>query len=57
MSDLIKKMLKISEEFPTNAMGTSSSTAGTGPIDTFDPLLFKKMKKKMIRRKNPAKVE
>lgn len=30
----------------TNAMGGSSSKAGTGPIDTFDPRL-KKPKKKL----------
>jgi hypothetical protein len=27
------------DEAPTNAMGHSSSVSGTGPIDTFDPLL------------------
>jgi hypothetical protein len=31
---------------PANAMGGSSSTAGTGGIDTFDPLM-KKPKKKL----------
>ena len=42
---------KIKEnEGPTNAMGTSSSTSGTGPIDTFDPLL----KAKIARRKKPT---
>ena len=35
-----------------NAMGGSSSTAGTGGIDTFDPLLKKKKKlRSMITRK------
>lgn len=29
---------------PANAMGGSSSTAGTGGIDTFDPLLKKRKK-------------
>lgn len=32
---------------PVNVMGSSSSTAGTGGIDTFDPLL---KKNKMISR-------
>lgn len=35
------------EGVPANAMGSSSSTAGTGGIDTYDPLL--KMKKKPLR--------
>lgn len=37
----------------TNAMGGSSSTAGTGGIDTFDPLMKKPKKKlrEMITRK------
>ena len=30
---------------PVNSMGSSSSTAGTGGIDTFDPLLQKNKKK------------
>jgi hypothetical protein len=30
---------------PVNAMGGSSSTAGTGGIDTYDPLLSKPKKK------------
>ena len=29
---------------PVNAMGGSSSTAGTGGIDTFDPLMKKRKK-------------
>ena len=33
---------------PTNSMGLSSSTPGTGPIDTYDPLLF--ARKKVVRR-------
>jgi hypothetical protein len=32
------------------AMGGSSSTAGTGPIDTFDPILIRN-----LRRRNPPK--
>ncbi len=35
----------------TNAMGGSSSTAGTGPIDTVDPLLKKKKLRQIVRRK------
>jgi hypothetical protein len=41
---------------PTNAMGSSSSTAGTGGIDIIDPLMQKKNKKKLreiIKRKPP----
>lgn len=41
---------------PANAMGSSSSTAGTGGIDTFDPLL-KKPKRKLrdiLSRKLPV---
>jgi len=46
-----KKKKKINEEAPTNVMGTSSSVAGSGPIDTFDPLL--KFKSLIKRRKQP----
>lgn len=35
-----------------NCMGASSSTPGTGAIDTFDPLL----KKKPLKRKKPTGV-
>ena len=35
------------EEFPTNVMGASSSTAGTGPIDTFDPVLISLVRRTM----------
>jgi hypothetical protein len=37
----------------TNAMGASSSTAGTGGVDTYDPLMQKKKKKlrEIIKRK------
>lgn len=41
----------IKEESPTNVMGSSSSV-GSGPISTFDPILFKK---KLIKRKKPVK--
>jgi hypothetical protein len=46
-------MVKIKEDgegggVPANAMGASSSTAGTGGIDTFDPLLQKKKKLRNI---------
>jgi hypothetical protein len=38
---------------PVNSMGNSSSTAGTGGVDTYDPLMQKKKKKlrDIIRRK------
>jgi len=39
-----KTRLKMNEEAPTNAMGNSSSTQG--PIQTFDPILFLKKRKK-----------
>jgi hypothetical protein len=44
------------DEAPTNVMGNSSSVSGTGPIDTFDPLLFLKKKKKIITRKKPKEI-
>ena len=52
----MKKPVKEDGEFvsnvPANAMGGSSSTAGTGGIDTFDPLLKKGKKlRNMITRK------
>jgi hypothetical protein len=37
----------ITEEFPTNVMGTSSSTTGTGNIDTFDPILISLVRRTM----------
>ena len=44
---------------PANAMGSSSSTAGTGGIDTYDPLLQRDKKKKLrdivpLKRKAPV---
>ena len=33
---------------PTNAMGQSSSTAGTGGVDTYDPLLTKKKLRRIV---------
>jgi Major capsid protein Gp23 len=38
----------LTEEAPTNVMGNSSSVSGTGPIDTFDPILIS-----LIRRTMP----
>jgi len=38
----------LTEEFPTNNMGTSSSTSGSGNIDTFDPILIS-----LVRRTLP----
>ena len=42
-----------------NAMGSSSSTAGTGGIDTFGPLLRKPKKKlrEILSRKLPVGVD
>ena len=51
-SEFKDKPLKEDGEGPANVMGTSSSTAGTGGIDTFDPLLKKpKNLRDMIKRK------
>ena len=36
---------------PANAMGGSSSTVGTGPIDTVDPLLKPKKLRNILTRK------
>jgi len=54
LKHLIEKILSVhlDEEFPTNSMGTSSSTSGTGPIDTYDPILG--LKKKLAKRKKPV---
>lgn len=53
-----KKIVKedgeaFSSTTPVNQMGSSSSTAGTGGVDTYDPLMQKKKKKlrDIIRRK------
>lgn len=44
-------------EIAANAMGTSSSTPGTGAIDTYDPLLLKtRIKKRLLRRRRPQKL-
>jgi len=37
----------IVENVPTNSMGLSSATPGSGPIDTFNPILNRN---KVIRR-------
>src|SRR6478752_4582753 len=37
----------LSEAAPTNSMGTSSSTAGTGAIDTFDPVIMSLLRRSM----------
>ena len=41
---------------PANAMGGSSSNAGTGGIDTYDPMMAKKKKplRNIVRRKAPV---
>lgn len=36
----------LSENAPTNVMGSSSSVHGSGAVDTFDPLLIKKKLKR-----------
>lgn len=44
---------------PVNAMGSSSSTAGTGGVDTYDPLMKTPKKKKLrdiVKRKPPVGV-
>lgn len=35
------------EAAPTNSMGTSSSTAGAGPIDTYDPIIVSLLRRAM----------
>ncbi len=50
-----KTKLKEDAGGPTNAMGHSSSTSGTGPIDTYDPLLLKKLvRRKQLQKDGPA---
>jgi len=44
----MKKNIK--EDAPTNSMGTASSVTGTGKIDTFDPLMKKNKKVKILTR-------
>ena len=39
---------ELKEDAPTNSLGASSSTPGTGPVDTYDPILFQH--KKIVRR-------
>ena len=41
----------------TNAMGSSSSTPGTGAIDTIDPLLKKKKLRSIVTRKNLSDIK
>jgi hypothetical protein len=55
-SEFKDKPLKEDGAVAVNAMGTSSSTAGTGGIDTFDPLLQKPKKKlrDVLSRKLPV---
>ncbi len=47
-SQNIESLMETSSLVPSNAMGASSSTASTGSIDTFDPVLVS-----MIRRSVP----
>lgn len=39
--------LFLSEAAPINSMGTSSSTAGSGPIDTYDPIIVSLLRRAM----------
>jgi hypothetical protein len=41
----------------TNAMGGSSSTAGTGPIDTIDPLIKSKKLRAIVKRKTLSDIK
>jgi hypothetical protein len=43
------------EDSPTNSMGTSSSTQGSGAIDTYDPALKKKKILKRFKELNNAR--
>ena len=47
MDNKVQEDASAASVVPANAMGTSSSTAGTGGIDTYDPLM--KTKKKKLR--------
>lgn len=51
--------IKEDSEVAANAIGNSSSTAGTGGIDMFDPLLKKRKKKlrEIISRKLPVGID
>ena len=54
--DVTLRLLENQEKFlkeaaPTNAMAGSSSTAGTGPIDTWDPILIS-----LVRRSMPQMI-
>ena len=54
-----KPIYETESAVPVNAMGGSSSTAGTGPIDTYDPLLGtgngKRKKLRTILKRTPPK--
>jgi hypothetical protein len=39
---------ELQEDAPINSMGASSSTPGTGGVDTYDPILFQR--KQIVRR-------
>jgi hypothetical protein len=45
----VEKTEEVSSAVPSNSMGASSSTVGTGGIDMYDPLL----KSKKILKRNP----
>jgi len=51
-SESVGSMKMLSEAYtaplgPTNSMGSSSSTAGTGGVDTFDPILISLLRRSM----------
>jgi hypothetical protein len=54
IKDAVKRKSVVEDEAPTNAMGNSSSTQG--PIQTFDPLLGAKKKKKILKRSIPKEI-
>jgi len=39
--------LFLSEAAPINSMGTSSSVGGSGPIDTYDPIIVSLLRRAM----------
>lgn len=41
----MKRIVETESAVPVNSMGGSSSTQGTGAVDTYDPMMFKSRKK------------
>lgn len=58
IKEVILNRLKnyLTEEAPTNCMGSSSSAAGSGPIATFDPMLFVKLARRKQKLQKSSKV-